>query len=76
MSIENVVVFLPDLMVAVFDKNGEQMGEFQGLLSNVRDKILAASDENTSFYIYTQCGNRSITKKQFSQLQQEEITND
>lgn len=36
-------------MVMVFDENGKQMPEYQGIYEEVKDKILKDSNENTEF---------------------------
>lgn len=43
------VFLLPNGNVAVFDDNGEQIAELQGLYQDVKERVLAASDEDTEF---------------------------
>lgn len=43
------VFHFPNGNVAVTDENGEQIAELQGLYEDVREKVLAAADEDTEF---------------------------
>jgi len=48
MKVKCVFLF-PNGNVAVTDENGQQIPELQGLYKDVKDRVLAAADEDTEF---------------------------
>jgi len=40
-----------NLMIMAFDKSGQQIPDYQGPISEVREKLLLAYDNSTKFYM-------------------------
>lgn len=53
--------------VTVFDENGAQLPQYQGMLSMVRDLILCAAADDAEYYLssWKEASNKKITKEEF-----------
>lgn len=56
-------------MVMVFDEEGKQITDYQGALSQVKDKIVCNDDPTTQYYLSSWQGEKKlITKKEFEEV--------